>query len=581
MPSTDDKRRIPIWLGIFLIVVLAGVVAVVPKGAILPASEDGAASGGDVGDGHEEEGHEDFEWTVWQDGLELFVVHPHAIAAVPFNVVVHATLQESGDALTVGTVRLRLVGDGKSFESETVEADSPGVWIVSAELPTAGVYEVQVEVVSAQIPRGAWKLDTKQLTVHESEEAMEASVEAMDEEHVGGVHFLKEQQWRIGLRTAVLQPQGISEQLVVPGKVVAPHGSETVVFPPVPGRVMPPPGKPFPQIGQSVDAGQPLAVIEPSVAGVQSVQLLVNQAQLRTLDADLAAKQLDIEAKLAKARADLDFTNQEVERLNSLSATGAVAGRKQAEAEYRQKQAQAAFEGYQRSSKTYEDAHQRLTKFLGDIGTNQGNRVDWNSLTITLRSPLAGSVVAAESTAGEYVDDAHLLFRVVDMQKLFIDAEVSEYDLAKVAGSQGAKYRLSAYPERVLPIYGPGDGRLVFVGAVVDPDSRTVTVRYEVSNSDGLLRLGMFADVMVETGRRDDALVVPQAAIVDDSGEPIVYIQTGGESFERRAVQLGFRDGDHVEIRKGVAAGERVVTDGAYAVRLSTLAGGVPEHHHH
>jgi multidrug efflux pump subunit AcrA (membrane-fusion protein) len=68
---------------------------------------------------------------------------------------------------------------------------------------------------------------------------------------------------------------------------------------------------------------------------------------------------------------------------------------------------------------------------------------------------------------------------------------------------------------------------------------------------------------------------------VDDSGEPIVYVQAGGESFERRPVQLGIRDGNDIEIRRGLKPGERAVVDGAYAIRLSTLAGGVPEHHHH
>jgi RND family efflux transporter MFP subunit len=150
-----------------------------------------------------------------------------------------------------------------------------------------------------------------------------------------------------------------------------------------------------------------------------------------------------------------------------------------------------------------------------------------------------------------------------------------------VENSPGAKFRLSAYPDRILPIFGPGDGRLVFVGAVVDPESRTVLVRYEVPNDEGLLRLGMYADVMIETARRQDALAVPERAVVDDSGEPVVYVQQGGQTFERRAVQLGLQDGDRVEIRRGLALGERVVTRGAYAIRLSTLAGGVPEHHHH
>ena len=576
MPSSDDRRRIPIWPIVATLLVVVGVVAVLPKGMIWSVSDDALA-----GNVHDEDEHHGIEWTVWQYGLELFVVHPRAIAGEPFDVVLHATHEQTGKALSSGTVELKIAGGGKVFESVPVEASDPGVWAVPVELPTAGEYDIRFTIDSSQVPSGSLTLDADPLTVYESEQAAESIAIADDEDHASEVHFLKEQQWRIGLRTAVLQPRSIAEQLTVPGKVVAPHGSETMVFAPVPGRVMWPPSGPFPRIGETVEAGQVLAVIEPSVAGAQSVQLLVNQAQLRTLDAELAAKQLDIEAKLATARADLEFANQEVQRLNSLSATGAVAGRKQAEAEYRQKQAQAAFEGYGRSSKTYEDAHRRLTKFLGNVGAGQGDDSQQDSLRVFLRSPLSGRIVAAEPTEGEYVGDDHLLFRVVDMKKLFIDANVSEYDLAKVEQSRGAKFRLSAYPERVLPIYGPGEGRLVFVGAVVDPDSRTVTVRYEVPNDDGLLRLGMFTDVMVETGRRDEAVVVPEVAVVDDSGESIIYVQTGGESFERRPVRLGLRDGDNVEIREGVAVGERVVMEGAYAIRLSTLAGGVPEHHHH
>jgi multidrug efflux pump subunit AcrA (membrane-fusion protein) len=149
-----------------------------------------------------------------------------------------------------------------------------------------------------------------------------------------------------------------------------------------------------------------------------------------------------------------------------------------------------------------------------------------------------------------------------------------------VQRSAGAAFRLSAYPERVFPLLGPSEGRPPSIGAVVDPDSRTLSVRYEASNPGGLLRLGMFADVMIEIDRRRDVLVAPIEAIVDDSGEPVVYVQREGESFARRPVELGIRDGDLMEIR-GLAAGERLVTRGAYTIRLSTLSGAIPEHHHH
>jgi multidrug efflux pump subunit AcrA (membrane-fusion protein) len=324
-----------------------------------------------------------------------------------------------------------------------------------------------------------------------------------------------------------------------------------------------------------------VAVVEPSIAGPESVQLLVNQAQLRTLDAELAAKQLDTEAKIASAEADLDLANNELARLEGLSGGGVVAEKRVIEARYRQKQAQVLLKGQRHLRDTYAEAHQRLAAFLGEAQTREGQLPGEESLQVVLRSPLAGDVVVSEVTAGEFVGDDHLLFRIVDMKKLLIDANVSEYDLAKVEHSPGAKFRLSAYPDRILPILGPGDGRLVFIGAVVDPDSRTVRVRYEVPNDKGLLRLGMFADVMIETARRRDVIVLPTRAIVDDSGEPIVYVQTGGETFERRTVQLGLQDGDKVEIRRGLVPGERVVTTGAYAIRLSTLAAGVPEHHHH
>jgi RND family efflux transporter MFP subunit len=251
------------------------------------------------------------------------------------------------------------------------------------------------------------------------------------------------------------------------------------------------------------------------------------------------------------------------------------------EVQHRVRQTEATIEGFQRVQKTYAAAHARLAALLGKVRAKDVGEEGPDSLTVPLRSPLAGTVVDAEVTAGEFVTDDHRLFRVVDMQKLNIDAEVSEYDIARVQDAPGAKFRLSTYPDRVLPIFGPGAGRLVFIGGVVDPDSRTVPVRFEVLNDENLLRVGMFAEVMIETERRAGAIVVPERAVADDSGEPIVYVQTGGESFERRPVQLGIRDGNDVEIRSGLERGERVVIDGAYAIRLSTLSGGVPEHHHH
>jgi membrane fusion protein, heavy metal efflux system len=75
--------------------------------------------------------------------------------------------------------------------------------------------------------------------------------------------------------------------------------------------------------------------------------------------------------------------------------------------------------------------------------------------------------------------------------------------------------------------------------------------------------------VEIWSGKSEQALAVPSSAIVDEGGQSVVFVQRGGESFERRVVAIGIRDGDQVEIFSGLKPAERVVTRGAYLVRLS------------
>jgi multidrug efflux pump subunit AcrA (membrane-fusion protein) len=109
----------------------------------------------------------------------------------------------------------------------------------------------------------------------------------------------------------------------------------------------------------------------------------------------------------------------------------------------------------------------------------------------------------------------------------------------------------------------------VNIGRVVEPQTRTVSVIYELPNKDGLLRVGMFAEVHVETRRAVDAVAIPEEAIVMDNGRPIAFVLIEGESFQRRELELGIRDSGFVEIRSGVSSGERLITKGAYAVKLA------------
>jgi RND family efflux transporter MFP subunit len=269
-----------------------------------------------------------------------------------------------------------------------------------------------------------------------------------------------------------------------------------------------------------------------------------------------------------------------LDRRRRLTEQGITPGSELLTAEHEARIAQAELDGLRQVLTPYGEARERLAKVLGamkasgDVGDQRGD------MRVTLRSPISGTVVEASVTSGELIDTSRKLFYIVNLDTLWIEANVSEYDLARVRQAPGASYRLAAYPDRVVPILGSGGGRLVDVGAVVDPDTRTVPIRYEVPNPDATLRVGMFADLLVETDRRQTALAVPKAAVVDESGEVVVYLQRGGETFERRRVEVGIRDADHVEIRNGLAAGDRVTTKGAYTVRLSTMSSAIPAHGH-
>jgi len=547
-------------------------------------------AGQPAGHGHgEEAGHGDHghggdeptvKTTLWANKVDIFLERPYAVAGKAIEPLFHMTVMKNGSPITEGSLTFRATGP-ESVEIRSEKPTRAGIFIPSVTFPTAGSYQAKLTVESPQIDGGQETIDLPPVVVYGSaEEALAAAKAAPEENAADAISFLKEQQWRVGLITAPAENRELVARLVVPGRVIVPSGAGAIVGSPVAGKAAPPEGKGFPRVGEKVELGQVLALIEPSVAGAEAVQLVANQAQLQTLDADLAVKQLEIETKVRTADLAVKRAQETLDRRKRLTEEGITPGKELLTAEHEARLAQAELDGLRQVLQPYVDARDRLAKVLGkmkasgDVGDQRGD------MRVTLRSPISGTVVEASVTSGELINNSRKLFYVVNLDTLWIEANVSEYDLARVRQAPGASYRLAAYPDRVVPIIGSGGGRLIDVGAVVDPDTRTVPIRYEVPNKDGTLRVGMFADLLVETNRKETALAVPKDAVVDEGGEVVAYVQLGGETFERRRVEVGIRDANQVEIRNGLAAGDRVATKGAYTIRLSTMSSAIPAHGH-
>jgi len=191
-----------------------------------------------------------------------------------------------------------------------------------------------------------------------------------------------------------------------------------------------------------------------------------------------------------------------------------------------------------------------------------------------LRAPVAGVIAERSATNGANVSTGTVLFRVVDARQVQVAGQVPEADLTRARHPQAAELEVPGQLSR-LPV-----GRFSSIGRVLDARTRTVPITFALDNGRLGLAVGQSVFLHLLTDHAASHPVVPASAVVDDAGRPIVFVQREGETFERRAVTLGVRAGDMVQVIEGVKSGERVVTRGAYLVRLASLSTQVPSHGH-
>ena len=196
---------------------------------------------------------------------------------------------------------------------------------------------------------------------------------------------------------------------------------------------------------------------------------------------------------------------------------------------------------------------------------------------VAVRAPFAGRVVAKEATRGELVTPERTLFTVADLGVVWVWIDVYERDLRHVGEGDTVEVELDAWPGETFT------GKLTYLADQLDTASRTVRARVDLPNPDGRLKPGMFARVMLTASGEaegEPAVVVPRDAVQRLGEAAIVFVRAGITRFERREVELGQVVGDLVEVRAGIAAGEEVVTEGAFLLRSEASSDDLGGHHH-
>jgi len=179
--------------------------------------------------------------------------------------------------------------------------------------------------------------------------------------------------------------------------------------------------------------------------------------------------------------------------------------------------------------------------------------------TLPIHSPITGTVLKMEARAGTHVTPGTELYMIANLSKVWIMADIYEYELPLIRLGQQATVTLSYDPHTQLV------GSLGFIYPTLDPQTRTAKVRFEVNNPGEKLKPGMYANVelAIPLGSR---LAIPRDAVLETGERQIVFIHHGGGTLEWRNVQLGVQAGDWVEVMDGVQEGDHIVTSANFLI---------------
>lgn len=323
-----------------------------------------------------------------------------------------------------------------------------------------------------------------------------------------------------GIKTVTITPEKFHGVLKAGGKVLAASGDESTVVATVAGVV---------SLSRSFTDGSQIAKGSP----------LFNISTASLADGDISTR-----ARIAYSNA-----KTELERAEKLIADKIIT----------EKEYLAAKAEFDRAELAYEA--------VADISPRG----------IKITAPSGGFVKECNVKDGDYVEVGQPLMTIAQNRNLYLRAEVAERDYLSVGKIVSAKFRPS-YSDNIYDI-SVLDGRLVSAGTSATATSPFIPVTFEFINTGGVMP-GCYAEIYLITGSRDNVISVPVSALVEEQGIFSVFIREDDIHYRKQEVTTGDSDGEYIEIKSGLNAGDNVVAEGAIQVKLASVASSIPAHNH-
>jgi membrane fusion protein, heavy metal efflux system len=327
----------------------------------------------------------------------------------------------------------------------------------------------------------------------------------------------KETQFLFEVVTHPVQEGSFTETTKLYGTVIPSSNGQALVQSPQTGKI----ASLQITVGQKVSKGQLLASVEPSLDAGNAVSFL--------------AERNNVEAELEAAKKEYD-------RFKSIEDIAAKRDVSEAEARYKK-----AVE----NKKLYE----RLANGQSD-----------NDRSIFLRSPIEGVVSNFTLTIGSSVNAGETLFTITNLDKVYVEAQVFDKDAAKV--NQGKSFEVDCTTN---DIHKTEEVKLIAAAQTINPTNQTQRVLFEMQNHNEEFKIGEFVNVRVLSSQPVREISMPNSAISEINGKPVVFIKDSAESYSVSYVSLGHNNGTNTVINKGIEEGERVVTNGTYQMKMIYL----------
>lgn len=447
---------------------------------------------------------------------ELFMEHPPLIQGKSSKFIIHLTRLVDFKPIRSGQLEVKIIPNtGKEVLVKSEMPARKGVYTPSVIPNFAGKAKMEISLFGKDINSTHSIPD---VFVYKTEQEIESTPET--EENSNEIVFLKEQQWEIEYATVPVIVKPMAKTVSATGILRLPKSNVVKLTSPIEGTVAWTESKKFLEIGSKVKEGDQLFLIKPNTGWNSGLSKLKEQYLLARL---------------------------ELEKLEDLLEKEAVAQKRVEEARIKMN---------------------TLAHALSRMGIrNPDGSTD--SIIARINSPRDGLISLININPGERVKEGDVLAVIINSENMILEASIPNSRVAQIKETADATFRIGG-DEMVYRISDLG-GKPISEEPVPSKDTNFSKFVFQFPNKDGKFDTGTPVVVKITDRPKDKCVVIPEASVMEDQGRKMIYVQTAGETVEKRYPYLGDSDGEWTEVISGVNLDERIVTKGTSMIRLASL----------